>query len=455
MSQSPPAPQFGRLTTGSITGHLIGQTTPAIVAVAAMTSVGIVDAYFIGRLGGAQLAAMSFVFPIAQALSSLGVGVLASIASVASRRLGAGEVEQANRIGNMGIVLASGLGVALALALFGFRHALFRAMNAPPELLPLIDRFIVPYSCGFPLLLVLMGLNGNLRAQGEAKRSSAIMIAMAASNLVFNPLLIDGLGIFPGYGIAGSAYATILSMTLATVLGFWALQHTDLPFHPAILRQCEWGAGTRALARIAGPASFANAINPMGLAVLTSLLAAEGAAAVAGYGAATRLQAFAIVPLLGLSGSIGAIVGQNWGRGFHDRARAALVQSGLFCVGYGLTVAAIMVLAREQLAWVFTDDPVIAANFATYLSIGAWGYAGFGVLIVTNGALNAIGRSGSALLLSAARVVLVMLPAAAILQPRLGAPGVFGGELAANLGGGLLAALLVLYLFRERPPPRL
>ena len=56
-----------RLTTGSITGHLIGQTTPAIIAVAAMTSVGIVDAYFIGRLGGAELAAMSFVFPVAQA----------------------------------------------------------------------------------------------------------------------------------------------------------------------------------------------------------------------------------------------------------------------------------------------------------------------------------------------------------------------------------------------------
>src|SRR5690606_12277392 len=116
-------------------------------------------------------------------------------------------------------------------------------------------------------------------------------------------------------------------------------------------------------------------------------------------------------------------------------------------------VAAIMVLAREPLARFFTDDPAIAASFATYLSIGAWGYAGFGVLIVTNGTLNAIDRAGTALLLSAARVVLVMLPAAALLQPVWGAAGVFGGELAANLGGGLLAVLLVLYLFRERPAP--
>ncbi|HSG34598.1 MAG TPA: MATE family efflux transporter, partial [Sphingomonadaceae bacterium] len=116
-----------RLTTGSITSHLVGQTTPAIVAIAAMTSVGIVDAYFIGRLGGPQLAAMSFVFPINQALSSLGVGVMAAITSVVSRRLGAGHFLEAQRIGNLGIVLATMLGVAMAAILFASRHALFRA----------------------------------------------------------------------------------------------------------------------------------------------------------------------------------------------------------------------------------------------------------------------------------------------------------------------------------------
>jgi len=172
-----------------------------------------------------------------------------------------------------------------------------------------------------------------------------------------------------------------------------------------------------------------------------------------GLAAAIRLQAFAIVPLLGLSASIGGIVGQNWGRGYHDRAREALIKSGLFCLVYGLVVAAIMVLAREQLAGLFADDPAIIESFSSYILIAAWGYAGFGILITTNGALNAIDRAGTALALSAARVALVMLPAAALLQPVWGAAGVYGGELAANLGGGLLATLLVFYLFRERTRP--
>ncbi|RZA20743.1 MAG: MATE family efflux transporter, partial [Proteobacteria bacterium] len=224
---------------------------------------------------------------------------------------------------------------------------------------------------------------------------------------------------------------------------------TDLPLRPSLLKRDHWGANARALAKVAGPASFANAINPMGLAVLTAFLAMESEAAVAGYGAASRLQAFAIVPLLGLSGSIGAIVGQNWGRGFRDRARSALIQAGLFCVAYGLVIAVLMILAREPLARMFSDDPAIVRSFAHYLLIGAWGYAGFGVLIVTNGALNAIDRAGTALALSVARVALVMLPVAALLQPRWGEAGVWTGELVANLGGGLAAALLVLWLFRR------
>ena len=94
--------------------------------------------------------------------------------------------------------------------------------------------------------------------------------------------------------------------------------------------------------KVAGPAAFSNAINPIGLAVLTAVLASQGEAAVAGFGAAGRLQSFAVVPLLALSGSIGAIVGQNWGAGRYDRARRAMAEAGLFCLAYGLAIAVVL-----------------------------------------------------------------------------------------------------------------
>ena len=102
------------------------------------------------------------------------------------------------------------------------------------------------------------------------------MITMALCNLVLNPLLIDGLGVLPGFGIAGSAYATILSMAIGVALGFKLLAATDIHFHPTLVRECDWSVSTRALARVAGPASFSNAINPMGLSILTAVLAISG-----------------------------------------------------------------------------------------------------------------------------------------------------------------------------------
>ena len=92
-NSSPPRPANAKLTSGSIIGHLVGQTLPAIIGVSAIMSIGLVDAYFIGQLGPEALAAIAFIFPITVALSSLGVGVMVGINSVVARALGAGDFD--------------------------------------------------------------------------------------------------------------------------------------------------------------------------------------------------------------------------------------------------------------------------------------------------------------------------------------------------------------------------
>ncbi len=178
--------------------------------------------------------------------------------------------------------------------------------------------------------------------------------------------------------------------------------------------------------------------------MLTALIATQGEAAVAGFGAAGRLQSFAVVPLLGLSASIGAIVGQNWGAGLPDRSRLAVRWAFGFCLAYGLAIAMVLVWGARWFAGFFSDDPQIIDQFRDYLTIAAWGYAGFGLLIVSNGALNAVDRSNTALLQSVARVFVVMLPVAYLLRSVLGADAIYTAELAANVLGGLVAAIIVL-----------
>lgn len=447
----PPEPNLARLVTGSIPGHLVSQTLPAVIGVAAIMSIGIVDAYFIGRLGSAPLAAISFIFPVVVASTSLGVGVMVGINSVVARALGEGDARRAAQRANFGIVFAALTGVVMGLLLWLAIDPIFAAMNAPAHLMPLIRAYMAPYAAGFPLSLAIMGFNGVLRGQGEARRTSTVSIAYSAANCALNPILVIGmpewLGGFAGFGIAGSAYATVIGWAVGVLTAMVLVRGTALPFRPKLLKGCQLIEQARAIIRVGLPAAFSNAINPLGLSILTALVAREGAAAVAGFGAAGRLQSFMLVPLLALSGAIGAIVGQNWGARAYHRARAAALWAGGFCIFWGLLVAIAMVPAAEQCARLFTNDPAVVAEFARYLAIAAWGYAGFGLLIVGNGILNAVDRASLALLQSLARVFLVMLPTALLLQPRMGSSAIYTAELTANLFGALSAIVLVHHLF--------
>ncbi len=442
--------ETAKLTRGSIRGHLVTQTLPMIIGVAAIMSVGLIDAYFIGQLGAAELAAVSFIFPITIAISSLGVGVMVGINSVISRALGEGDLARAERRANFGVIFALGIGLALGLLLFALLGPLFRLMQASEALLPLILDYMQPFALGLPVLLLQMGVNGVLRGQGEARMVSLVSISYATVNWVLDPILITGAFGIEGFGVAGAAYASIMGYAVASVIAMIFIGRTSIAIDPGKIRGCDFAASSQAILRVAGPAAFSNAINPIGLSVLTALLASQGEAAVAGFGAAGRLQSFAIVPLLALSGSIGAIVGQNWGADRADRARRAMYWAGLFCIGYGLATGLILFAFGDWFADFFTEDLAVVEEFSRYLAISVWGYAGFGLLIVGNGALNAVDRASFALAQSAARVFLVMLPLGWLMRADWGADAIYAAELLANLAGGALAAFVVWTVLKDR-----
>lgn len=431
-----------RLVDGSITRHLIGQTAPMIVGIACIMGVGLLDAFFIGQLGPEPLAAVSFIFPVSVALSSLGVGVMVGVNSVVSRALGRDDRTHACARGVQGLGFSLSVGLVLATTLWLGREPLFRLLQADDRLIPLIGSYIVPYALGLPLLLVAMGANGVLRAQGEAVKSSSILIVMSIVNGILDPILIFGFGPVPAFGMAGAAWATTIAHLAALTCGLILAAHSPLPLDPARFLHGRPLAGMAEIARVGVPAAASNSINPIGLAVLTALLARHGQEVVAAFGAAGRLQSFAVVPLLALSSSIGPITGQNWGAGRSDRARETLLKASVFALAYGLAVALALVLARDRIAQLFSDDPAIAAALADYLLIASWGFFAFGWLVVANGALNAVDKADLAFAVSLGRVAILMVPLA-WLATRHGDPAhVFAAELIANLLGGAVAFAL-------------
>ena len=101
--------------------------------------------------------------------------------------------------------------------------------------------------------------------------------------------------------------------------------------------------------------------------------------------------------------------------------------------------AVLIALFRDQIAAFFSEEAAVRGEVARYLLVSVWGYAGFGLFIMGNGALNAIDRAGLALSQSLARVALFMVPAALFLRPVWGSTGIYTAELAANVLGAALA----------------
>ncbi|RMF83839.1 MAG: MATE family efflux transporter, partial [Nitrospirae bacterium] len=207
-----------RLVEGAVGRTLAGLALPMVVGLFAVIAFNVADAYFIARLGTAPLAAVGFTFPVALVVGSLGIGLGTGTASALSRAIGEGDGGRVRRLATDAIVLA--LGVALAICLLGLAtlEPLFRLLGAPDALLPRIREYMAIWYLGAPFLIVPMVGNNAIRATGDARVPSAIMVSAALLNVVLDPLLIFGLAGLPRLGLRGAAIATVAARATTLVL---------------------------------------------------------------------------------------------------------------------------------------------------------------------------------------------------------------------------------------------
>lgn len=429
------------LTEGPVRGHLVALTVPMIWGIAAMMSLNIVDTWFVAQLGERELAAMSFTFPVTFTLVSLGIGLMAGTASVISRVLGRGDMARVRRLTSDAAVLGTGLAVACSLLGLLTLDALFGALGAGPDLLPLIGDYMVTWYAGFVFFLVPMVGLGAVRATGDSRLQSRIMIAAALANLILDPLLIFGLAGFPRMELQGAALATVIARALSFALGYWALHFRKRLLTYAIPGAGEFLSSCRQILHVGLPAAGTNMIIPLATGVVVVILARYGNNAVAGFGAATRVEQIALVPYFAMSSMIGPFVGQNLGAGRRDRIAQALSLSGRFCVASGLIMAVVLAPAAPLIMRQFADHPDVVRAGLLYLWIVPVSFGMAGMVMVVNAAFNGLGQPLPGVAVSVTRMALLYVPLAWILSRWWGVAGIFAGAALANIVSGVLAWL--------------
>lgn len=454
-SEDEPAPGATRdLTRGPIWRALLAMSAPMSVGIFGVLSVGLADAYFLGQLGGAQLATVGFVYPVTTAITSLSIGLSAGANAALSQGVGRGDrADDTRRLGFHAIGLGLVLSSVTALLLWLIYPYLFSALGAKGAVAEHIAAYMPVWALSFPFLVVMMVTNAVFRSHGDGMTAALVMVLAAAVNVGLDPLLIFGMWGLPELGVQGAAIATWAGRVAAMAIAlFIAWRRGLLGWTGGMLDGALTSA--RSVLKVGLPAAFSNAINPAGMALVTAAVATVGETAVAGFGAATRVQSMALVPLLALSAGIGPVVGQNWGAERQDRARGAVHAGFWFCIGYGALLAALLMVFAGPLAGLFASAEEDAAYAAMYLRFVGASLFGYGIIVAANAAMNARDKPIHSMTLSLVRILLIYLPLAWLGALTFGFGGIVAAAVMANVmaaWGGLIATRATGLLRLETP----
>lgn len=424
------APTTHNLTEGPIGRNLLAFALPILGGNVAQSLNGSVNAVWVGRfLGEEALTATANANNIMFFLigSVFGIGMAATI--LIAQAIGARDLPMARRV--MGSSATFFMSVALVVAALGWwlsRH-LLAAMGTPAASLHLAEDYLQVIFLAMPALYAFAFLSAALRGAGDARTPFRFLLVAVLLDIVLNPLLIFGIGPFPRLGIAGSAWATLVSQstTLVALLVYlrrkrhvlW-LGRTDahlFKVDTAILR---------ALVVKGVPMGLQMVLISLAMIAMMTMVNHHGTDTSAAYGAALQLWTYVQMPAMAIGAACSSMAAQNVGAHRWDRvsatARAGVAMNFLIT---GALIVPLIVFDRWTLALFLPagSDALAIARHLNHISV--WSFLFFGVTFVVSGVVRSTGAVIPPLLILALALWGIRVPFATLLQERLGVDAIW------------------------------
>jgi putative MATE family efflux protein len=379
------------LTTGPMSRHFRTLAIPAAFGMLFATLYNVVDVYWAGRLSTDAQAGLAIGYQAFFVLMAIAFGLSSALSALVSNAKGSGNSDETQQFAAQGI--AYGIIATLLAMVIGMITGpmLIRLVSEPGAYRDAALGYFNVLIFALPGFFLAYGGNGILQAHGDSRSMQRAMMVAFLVNIGLNPLLMFGVpGVWSGMGFNGIALSTIISQTGVMVFILTRIFKLDMmqgvtrdAFRPVmdIFRQI-----TAQLI----PASAAMMVMFISGFVVQFALKEFGGAAVAAYGVALRIEQILLLPVLGMTGALLPIAGQNFGAQEHDRVRAALK----FCwtTGFIMTaIAAPILLFGGSFAMsLFSDDPEVIRIGTSYLRVDAFLFPIYMMLFSINSLLQAL-----------------------------------------------------------------
>ena len=461
------------LGTDSLGKLLARYAIPAIIAMASSSLYHIIDSIFIGHgVGGFAISGMAITLPIMNISAAFGAMVGVGAAARISIRLGEGNKRAAEQILGNAVMLNMVLGISIMLIFLIFLDPIllfFSGGDAGEETLQYAREFMRVIMFGNIITHLYLGLNEQLRASGYPRKAMYIMILSMVVCTILNPLFIFGFG----WGVQGSAFATVISQTICLLIqihhytsksSFLRFKRESFRFKrsiiinivsigmaPFILNVCA-SLVTRFMNTVLLQYGGTGADDVIQAATFDGNV---GDVYVGAYGIMNRVILLFIMVANGFNQGMQPIVGYNYGAKQYGRVLKTLKYTAICATCVTTFAFAIGMLFPQYVAALFVEGGNSAADQAMIkvveqgLSIAMIMFPLVGFQIVAGGFFQYIGRAPMAMLLSATRQLLFLLPLLLTLTPKFGAVGAWMSMPIADSASVLVAATLLFIQIRK------
>lgn len=395
---------------------LLSMAVPMMISMLVQALYNIVDSIFVSRICEDALTAVSMAFPWQNIVIAIAVGFGVGINALLSRALGQKNAERVNQVAINGLLLAllSYL-LVLVAGLIGIRAYMRTQTDIETIVNYGITYLNICILCSFGVFVEIT-FERFLQATGRTIYSMITQLAGALTNIILDPILIFGLLGFPKLGIAGAAWATVIGQCVGAVVAV-TLNHFKNPEVHLRLRHIRPnGRLMGEITAISIPSIIMSCISSLTCFVMNMILIAYSSTAVAVFGVYFKLQSFVFMPVFGLNNGMVPIIAYNYGAQKPDRIHKTIRLGMAYAVAIMAVGLLVFQLIPKQLLLMFDASDAMLGIGAPALRIMSLAFVFAGVGIASSSACQAFGYSVYSMLISIARQIVVLIPAAYLLS---------------------------------------
>jgi len=402
---------------GPIGTALIRLAIPIILGNLLQTGYQLTDAFWVGRLGAAAVAAVSVSFPLTFLVIALGAGLAMAGATLSAQYMGAGRQDMVNHVAAQTMMMVALTSVILGAAGYLLAPSLLTLLGVAPDVYAGALGFMRVSFVGIIFVFIYAMFQALMRGVGETRAPLMIVLGTVILNFLLDPLFIFGLGPLPPLGVMGAALATLATQGLAAALGIVIFLRGRHGIHLSWRGFMPDPVYIRRAFALGLPGSIELSVRGIGPMLLSFLVAGFGTVTLAGYGVGTNILQFVTIPAMGMSMAVSTLVSQNMGAGNIARA-ARVTMLGAMASFSILTAVGIVayIFAPNLVAFFVPRAPDVISEGAQFIRIMCLAWGGVGVQLCIVAAFRASGNMLNAMVIALVSQFMFQFPLAYILS---------------------------------------